>query len=106
MPMNKNILSNHEYILSVQESWDDYEEVFVQFEKILIIHDYLYYLFKEKSTDRYFFLYPRYKGEHLESILEGKERIVNIAKKENGLPSEEPPTVYATGGIWVADANS
>jgi len=98
-----------EYILVIQENWDSYEELVVKFVRRISISDFHYYLFEDITTNKIYYLSPRYIGQKIEDVIPEEKVVVNISKQEATTSPVEivHPKTYAIGTLQVlSNSNS
>jgi hypothetical protein len=102
--MNTYNLKAADFLLGVEESWDSYFEVIVNFIEQDPINDYSYYLFVDKAANRSFYLSPRYLGQKTEDVFMEKRIVVNVSKIDpvENQAENRLPKAYATGSLQLS----
>jgi hypothetical protein len=96
--MKTSLLENYEVLLGVEEKWDSYYEVTVNFIEEVSIDAYTYYLFVDQNTKKHFYLRPRFVGDQIEDVLT-KKVVVNLFSVDSDIyqSDKKQPNFYATG---------
>ena len=101
--MNESIIKDMDFLLSIQEEWDSYQEITVQFKKEIAISEYTYHIFSDKKTGQLYYLSPRHVGGQIEGVFVEKSIVVNISKRDLNIQNNNSPFFYATGRLWIKD---
>jgi hypothetical protein len=89
------MLENRNFILGIQETWNSYLEVKVQFTQEITSHGFTYHIFMDKETNQTYYLSPRYEGQQIENVLIDNRIIVNIARRTPSIEEQPPITIGA-----------
>lgn len=75
--MKGNVLTGLKFTLGIQEDWDSYDEVEVEFQRIAALAGITHHVFSQ--TDKEYWLSPRYVGQQIEALATLPEIMVNVS---------------------------